>query len=193
MHVRYMAEASPRDKFQGKRTTLAVELPDLEEPETSVQIDPANVPYVPDLYDSKATSAQIAAQKADKALPGEVPMPKVVTAAGQVEGVGVSSNVFQKSEDIKAFVGEGAQNTASKASDAGSTLKGWAQSLGSLQLPGVGSNSSQSGASDPKRSELDAADVQGLYVLLGIIGGGWLLGGLLSKRGTPPAKHSSTH
>jgi hypothetical protein len=110
--------------------------------------------------------------------------------------MGVSSNVFQKSEDLKAFVGVEVERTKEKTEgklqDAASTLKGWTTNV---RLPGHSSTeaSGSGGSSDPNRAQLDRNDVQGLYVLLGIVGGGWLLGGLLSKKGTQPAKHIHGH
>ncbi|PVG02258.1 hypothetical protein CPB86DRAFT_780674 [Serendipita vermifera] len=171
-------------------------MPNLEEPEESTQIDPANVPFVPDLYQSEAKSAEIAAEKAGATLPGDVPLPKVVTASAEstLPGAGVSSNIFQKSDDIKAFVGGQSQN---KPSEAASKLKGLSDNLANLHIPGLGSvgslgTSSQS-ESDPSRKELDQNDVQGLYILLGLVGGGWLLGRLLEKKGTHSTKHGPAH
>jgi len=40
---RHASGASLPDKFQGRHTTLEVKLPDLDEPETSLAIDPANI------------------------------------------------------------------------------------------------------------------------------------------------------
>ncbi|KAG8799041.1 hypothetical protein FRC16_005924 [Serendipita sp. 398] len=41
--IRFQSGMSLPDKFQGKRTTLDVKMPELEEPELSVQIAPENV------------------------------------------------------------------------------------------------------------------------------------------------------
>ncbi|CAG8746331.1 6706_t:CDS:2, partial [Acaulospora colombiana] len=73
--AQYATGAAGADKFTGKRTTLDIKMPNLEEPEESTQIDQAN-PFVPDLYQSEAKSAKIAAEKAETALPGDVPLPK---------------------------------------------------------------------------------------------------------------------
>lgn len=84
--------------------------------------------------------------------------------------------------------------------DATSVVQDWTSSLRKLQLPGLGSvavaggvDASKGGRSDPNRTELDEADVKGLYVLLGIVAGGWLLGGIFSKKGAEPTKHGRSH
>ena len=116
-------------------------------------------------------------------------------------GGGVSSNIFQKSDDIKEFVGIEAEKAERKLSNATSnltSLEGWKTTLGNLQTSALGSlaavtPTSSKGESDPSRTELDGHDVNGLYVLGGIVAGGWLLGGLLSKKGEQPAKPSESH
>ncbi|KAG8831849.1 hypothetical protein FRC18_005849 [Serendipita sp. 400] len=185
--IRFQSGMSLPDKFQGKRTTLDVKMPELDEPELSVQIAPENVPFVPDLYHSEKTSAQIAANKAGPILEGEVQTPKVVTAAAGSSLEQVSSNVFQSTDVLRAFAGE-AKKDAAKPLDVTQVLQGWTKGL---NMPGLASTSGSS-SSDPKRTELDEADIRGLYVLLGIVGGGWLLGGLFSKKGHP-AKHKHSH
>lgn len=153
---------------------------------------------MPDLFNSQAKSAEIEAGKAGSTLPGEGPLPKVVTASADAPSV--SSNVFQKAEDIKSFVGLEAQKTSSKANDATSVVQDWTASLRNLQLPGLGSiagtggvGAPDGGRSDPNRTELDRSDVVGLYGLLGIVVGGWLLGGIFSKKGVQTTKHGRSH
>lgn len=41
--IRYTSGVALPDKFQGKRTTLDVKMPDLEEPEPDFKTDPANI------------------------------------------------------------------------------------------------------------------------------------------------------
>jgi hypothetical protein len=154
----------------------------------------------------------IEADKAERAgtpLPGDTPLPKVVTVAAEntIPGGGaVSSNIFQKSEVIKEFVGIQADKAEKKKpSNATSngvdltSLGGWKTTLENLQssaldsVSAVTSASSSHGESDPHRTELDGHDINGLYVLGAIVAGGWLLGGVLSKKGVEPAKHSQSH
>jgi hypothetical protein len=153
----------------------------------------------------------IEADKAERAgtpLPGDTPLPKVVTVAAEgtiLGGRAISSNIFQKSDDIKEFVGIQTEKVEKKLSNATSngvdltSLEGWKTTLGNLQssaldsVTAVTSGSSNHGESDPHRTELDGHDINGLYVLGGIVAGGWLLGGILSKKGVEPAKHSQSH
>lgn len=151
-------------------------------------------------------TSRIEADKAEKAgtpLPGDTPLPKVVTVTAEsTRGGAVSSNIFQKSDDIKEFVGiqteKKLSNTTSNGTDL-TSLGGWKTTLGNLQssaldsVAAVTSASSNHGESDPHRTELDGHDINGLYVLGGIVAGGWLLGGILSKKGVEPAKHSLSH
>ncbi|KIM29086.1 hypothetical protein M408DRAFT_329100 [Serendipita vermifera MAFF 305830] len=201
--LRYSSGVALPDKFQGKRTTLNVQIPDLEEAEPTAQMDPANIPFLPDNFRSATVSSEIEAEKAGKAgtpLPGETPLPKVVTAVaeGSMPGGGVSSNIFQKSEDIKEFVGIQTDKASGTTANL-TSLEGWKNTLGNLQNSALGSiaaatsASDKQGESDPKRTELDGHDVNGLYVLGGIVAGGWLLGGLLAKKGVQPAKPSESH
>jgi len=161
---------------------------------------------VPDNFHSAAVTSGIEAEKAEKAgtpLPGDTPLPKVVTAAGEstIPGRGrVSSNIFQKSEHIREFVGidEGrAEKSTSNTTASGAKVaspESRKATLGSLQNSApdfaFAAAPDELGESDPHRSELDSNDVKGLYVLGGILAGGWLLGGLLSRKGVEPAKHS---
>jgi hypothetical protein len=157
-------------------------------------------------------TSEIEADKAEKAgspLPGERPLPKVVTVAAESTipgGGGVSSNIFQKSEDIKEFVGIDANRAEKKLPNATSpigvnrtSVEGWKATLGNLQnsaldsIASVTPPSSEDGESDPHRTELDGRDVSGLYVLGGIVGAGWLLGGVLSEKGIEPTKPSRSH
>jgi hypothetical protein len=145
------------------------------------------------------------AERAGTPLPGDTPLPKVVTVAAESTAQGgraVSSNIFQKSDDIKEFVGIQTDKVEKKLSNATSngvdltSLDGWKATLGKLQssaLDSVKSASSNRSESDPHRTELDGHDINGLYVLGGIVAAGWLLGGVLSKKGVEPAKHSQSH
>ncbi|KAG8810502.1 hypothetical protein FRC17_002912 [Serendipita sp. 399] len=120
---------------------------------------PENVPFVPDLYHSEKTSAQIAANKAGPKLEGDIPTPKVVTAAAGASLEQVSSNVFQRTEVLKTFAGE-TKKTESKPLDVTGVLQGWTRGLNLPGLASTDSGSSQSGTSDPNRTELDEADAE---------------------------------
>lgn len=113
----------------------------------------------------------------------------MVTAAAESTLPGVSSNIFQKSEELKAFADMQEARTGGALQDATNALKGWTENL---KLPGAGTVS-PTGSRDPNRTELDQDDIRGLYVLFGIVGGGWLLGGLVAKNGTQPIRHSHDH
>jgi len=205
-----MSATAPYDKFTGKHTTLDVKTPDLEGPEESAYAEPVSVegslrsfltysrdifdlpkPFVPDFWDSKAKTA---AAEAAAQLP-EPPLPKVVTASAEstLPGGGPSSRIYQPSEMIKAFKEGGKQNVTgtsealsnplsklSSLANLGSFSKNQATSEEFIAKP-----SAERGVGDAK--ELNDEEVRGLYVLLGIVMGGWLLGAILSPK--KPQKH----
>lgn len=145
-------------------------------------------PFEPDFYNSKAKTAETEAKAAPKALPDEVPLPKVVTVSGENThvGGGPSSNVYQTSADISAF------KEAGNVDSSAGILSEFASSLSKFRLPGLGASSDLSAAANDENPirELSEEEVKGLYILLGIVGGGWLLGGLFSKGGSKPKKHT---
>jgi hypothetical protein len=205
-----MSATVPHDKFTGKHTTLDVKTPDLEGPEENAYAEPVSVedslhlfltysrdifdlpkPFVPDFWDSKAKTA--AAEAA--AQSPEPPLPKVVTAAaeGTLPGGGPSSRIYQPSEMIKAFKEGGKQN----ATETSGTLSNSLSKLPSLA--NLASSSKKQATSEEfiakpgaerevgDAKELSHKEVQGLYVLLGIVVGGWLLGAIFSPK--KPQKH----
>lgn len=144
-------------------------------------------PFVPDFWDSKAKSA--AAEAATQS--SEPPLPKVVTAAaeGTLPGGGPSSRIYQSSETIKAFK-EGGKQTPKETSGVLSDSLSKLSSLASRASSSGGQVASdefvaKAGAEhevgDVKR-ELNHEEIRGLYVLLGIVGGGWLLGAIFSPK-----------
>jgi len=205
-----MSAVAPFDKFTGKHTTLDVKTPDLEEPEDSAYAEPVSVeyrlhsfltysrdafdlpkPFVPDFWDSKAKSA--AAEAATQSP--EPPLPKVITAAaeGTLPGGGPSSRIYQPSETIKAFK-EGGKHNAAETPGMLSNSLFKLSSLANLASSSGKQASSQEfmkpsterEVGDAKR-KLNHEEVRGLYVLLGIVGGGWLLGAIFSPK--KPQKH----
>lgn len=147
---------------------------------------------MPDSWDSKAKTA--AAEAITQS--SEPPLPKVVTASaeGTLPGGGPSSRIYQSSETIRVFKEGGEQNVAKTSGVLSNSLS----KLSSLA--GLASSSGKQAASDEfvakpsaKREVRDGKrglkheEVQGLYVLLGIVGGGWLLGAIFSPK--KPQKH----
>ena len=206
-----MSTTAPHDKFTGRRTTLDVKTPDLEEPEENTYAEPVSVedrshsfltysrdifdlpkPFVPDFWDSKVKNA--AAEAA--AQSPELPLPKVVTASAEstLPGGGPSSRIYQPSETIKSFKEGGKQ-------DAAETSRILSNSLSKLSsLANLASSSEKQATSEEfiakpsaerqvgdARRELNHEEVRGLYVLLGIVGCGWLLGAIFSPK--KPQRH----
>jgi hypothetical protein len=198
-----MSATATYDKFTGKHTTLDIKMPDLEEPEENLHAEPVSVkgrfhscftylrnffdlpkPFAPDFWDSKAKTAAIEAATQSP----EPPLPKVITAAAEstFPGGGPSSRIFQPSETIKAFKEGGKQKTPETSwilSNPLSKLSSFASSSGKqvsseelVVKPGA-----EREVGDVKR-ELNDEEVRGLYVLLGIVGGGWLLGAIFSPK-----------
>jgi hypothetical protein len=206
-----MSATAPYDKFTGKHTTLDVKTPDLEGPEDNTYAEPVSVedklhlfltysrdtfdlpkPFVPDFWDSKAKTA--AAEAATQSP--EPPLPKVVTAAaeGTFPGGGPSSRIYQPSETLKAFKESGKQNAA-KTSGTDSNSLSKLSSLANLTSSSGKWATSEDFISKPSaerevrgaKKKLNHEEVRGLYVLLGIVGGGWLLGAIFSPK--KPQKH----
>lgn len=203
-----MSATAPHDKFTGKHTTLHVKTPDLEEPEENTYAEPVSVedrfhsflayprdlpkPFVPDFWDSKAKTA--AAEAA--AQSSEPPLPKVVTASAEstLPGGGPSSRIYQPSETIKLFKEGGNQNAAETSRILSNSLSKLS-SLANLASSSEKQATSEEFIAKPSterqvgdaRKELNHEEVRGLYVLLGIVGGGWLLGAIFSPK--KPQRH----
>ena len=206
-----MSATATHDKFTGKHTTLDIKMPDLEEPEENIYAEPVSAedrshpiftylrdsfclskPFVPDFWDSKAKTAAAEAET----RPSEPPLPKVITAAAEntFPGGGPSSRIYQSSETIKVFKEGGKQTTAetsgvlsnslSKLSSLANLASSWGRQPASEEF--VAKPSAEHEVGDAKRG-LNHEEVRGLYVLLGIVGGGWLLGAIFSPK--KPQKH----
>lgn len=169
-----MSATAPYDKFTGKHTTLDVKTPDLEEPEENGYAEAVSVEsrlhlfltYLRDIFglpkpfvpDFWDSKAKTAAAAEAAAQSPEPPLPKVVTAAAE-----------------STLPGGGPSSRIYQPSE---TIKVFKE--------GGKQNAAEREVGDPKK-ELNHEEVRGLYVLLGIVGGGWLLGAIFSPK--KPQKH----
>lgn len=117
----------------------------------------------------------------------------MITASAEstLPGGGPSSRIYQSSETIRAFKEGGKQNateTSGVLSNSLSKLSSLANlaSSSGRQATSVAKPSAEHEVGDAKRG-LNHEEVRGLYVLLGIVGGGWLLGAIFSPK--KPQKH----
>lgn len=121
----------------------------------------------------------------------------MITAAAEstLPGGGPSSRIYQSSETIKNFKEGGKQtatetfgvlsNPLSKLSSLANHVSSSGRQAASDEF--VAKPSAEHEVGDAKR-ELSHEEVRGLYVLLGIVGGGWLLGAVFSPK-KPQKRH----
>ena len=120
----------------------------------------------------------------------------MITAAAEstLPGGGPSSRIYQPSETIRVFKEGGKQSateTSTILSNSLSKLSSHAD-LASSEKQAV----SEEFIAKPRaerevghaKKELNHEEVRGLYVLLGIVGGGWLLGAIFSPK-KPQKRH----
>jgi hypothetical protein len=115
----------------------------------------------------------------------------VVTAAAEstLPGGGPSSRIYQPSETIKNFK-EGRMEKVAETSGIVSNSLSRLSSLANLASSAGKQDTSEEFAAKPSterelgdaKRELNHEEVRGLYVLLGIVGGGWLLGAIFSPK-----------
>lgn len=134
------------------------------------------------MWDSKAKNAAAAAQEAARAVAESLTMPKVVTAASPVThlGGGPSSNAYEPPSGQSQPVHEA-------SAQASGVLGGLAQEIGFPSTAEITESLAKitdpaSAPRLPKSRDLTEEDKKGLWILLGLIAGGWIAGGLLSPR-----------
>ncbi|KZV86549.1 hypothetical protein EXIGLDRAFT_774513 [Exidia glandulosa HHB12029] len=167
-----------------RRYTLDVKLPDISRDPQAEALEPqAKVPFVYDFWDSKAKNAAAAAQAAAEAAATTLPgLPKVITAAGTAThlGGGPSSNAYEPPI-------EQAQPVIRTAGQVSGVWGGLADDIG---LPSTDEiRNSLAKITDPastpplpKSKDLTEDDKKGLWMLVGLIAGGWIAGGIFSPR-----------
>ncbi|KAF8559792.1 hypothetical protein OG21DRAFT_490356 [Imleria badia] len=158
---------------------LSIKLPDLSQPPPNA---PVQVPYVPDFWNS-------ARPKADPPLEPELPKVHVVSGSVTHYDGGPTYNLEKPQES-------GSLSTTVQADDPPATSKEvgfWAEFWESLGLPRsfsvrrtlseAGNLAAQAGEdkSQTRSSPLTDEERKGLYILLGIVGGSWLVGGYLNR------------
>ena len=120
----------------------------------------------------------------------------MVTAAAEstLPGGGPSSRIYQPSETIKIFKEGGKQNAAEPSgilSNSLSKLSSFTNLASSSEKQATSDEFTAKPSAERQvgdaRKELNHEEVRGLYVLLGIVGGGWLLGAIFSPK--KPQRH----
>jgi len=164
---------------------FATNLPDLSQPFPEL---PVQIPFVPDYWESSKAKPKI------DSFESSTPKILTVTHAETHPGGGPSHNVYQMSEPVHL---EGSIKPSTSSTGAG-FWSGVANDLGlptSVEVPAV-QWKSETPANSPVptksySSKLDSDEVRGIWVLLGIVTGSWILGGMVNP--TPEAEHVEEH
>jgi len=147
--------------------SLAIKLPDLSQPFPE---PPVQIPFVPDHWESSKAKPIIDSL--------EPTTPKILTVSHPEThpGGGPSHNLYQMSESTPS---SSLKDGLTSSSEAG-FWSGVANDLG-LPISVKGSSEMPEGSTaTPKKysRKLDSDEVRGLWVLLGLVGGSWILAGV---------------
>ncbi|KAG8217732.1 hypothetical protein J3R82DRAFT_5891 [Butyriboletus roseoflavus] len=177
--------AAQPDSTSTKSGFLAVKLPDLSQPSPNV---PVQVPYVPDFWNS-------AQPKAVTPLEPELPKLHVVGGSATHYDGGPTYNLekHQEGDSISPIV-QADNPPASKE------VGIWADFCESLGLPRsfsarrtLSNLAAQAGKdkSQTRSRSLTDEERKGLYILLSIVGGSWLVGGLVNRQTVVAEEHDT--
>ncbi|KAG9318693.1 hypothetical protein JVU11DRAFT_788 [Chiua virens] len=175
--------AAQPDSASTRSDFLAIKLPDLSHPPPKA---PVQIPYVPDFWDSACPSA-----------PLEPDLPKLHVVGGSVTHYGGGpTHHLENPEDSPSTAVQ-----ADRPSNEEVRLRAdfW-QSLGLTRpfsvrrtLPEARNSAPQTGQDDFRASSRPLTDEErkGLYFLLGIIGGSWLIGGFVNRTSDVAEEHGT--
>ncbi|KAF9520554.1 hypothetical protein BS47DRAFT_1323613 [Hydnum rufescens UP504] len=171
--VNNLEQVAPHDKFVPRqRYFLNIKIPEARE-----EVDPgATIPFLPDYYNSEQIQSE--PSEADNKRPRVL---TVASASTHVDG-GPSHSLFETA-DAHTFEVDESQPNAQPLKPQG-LVKGL---LEDLELPMLAFPAPTSKRVDAlekslesRHSELNDEEKRGLYVLSGIVAGGWILGKLFS-------------
>jgi len=154
---------------------LTTRLPDLSQP---LEDSPVQIPFAPDHWESESSKAKPDLEPAEPSLPKVL----TVTLPTTLVGGGPSHNVYQMSDDPSPSPG----NNETSLRSSGGFLTDVMNDLGlpsSIKTPTVHWQFSETPASSKNSTktysrDLDSNEVWGVWALLGLFAGSWVLGGI---------------
>jgi len=165
---------------------LAAKLPDLSQPFPE---PPVQIPFVPDHWESSKAKPQVDSSEST------TPKISTVTHAATHPGGGPSHNLYQMSEHAHPLDSNKPSTSSSKAGLWSDVVN----DLGlptSVKAPTVQWQFSETPAKStvaPKRysRKLDSDEVRGVWMLLGLVAGSWILAGAVKP--TSELEHAEKH
>jgi len=179
-----MPQAAEHSNNMASTTFTNVNLPDLSLPDTEL---PTPIPFYPDFYDSIHHPTPY--KTGDHSTEPSIPKVLVVSSAhldvGPLHEQGLSSR--------SRFSTPGGSILQDVADDIGMPTT-WKRGLtgGSQTVSGLLKTKEASSTGDNDYSRrLDGEEVRGVWMLLGLLTGSWVLGGVINR--TPKEKHIGEH